>query len=75
MTALAEQLTANGIFPSVTVADLAISAGQAYRDGNGQVRCAGSPVAVQADVRAASQVAGLVLMTTPPHRGNGANKW
>lgn len=78
MTALADQLAALGKYPSATVADLAITAGQVVRDANGQVRCAGSPTPVQADVPAASQVAALTLLpggAAPPHKGSGNNKW
>lgn len=77
MTALADQLCAYGIFPNPTVADAAITAGQVYKDGNGQVRVAGCRRAVVADITAASQVTSL---TSEPGghtktKGSGSNKW
>jgi hypothetical protein len=78
VTALAEQLVAGGRFPSVTVADAAITAGQVFRDANGQVRCAGSATPIQADQPSVAQVPALTLNpggAAPPHKGTGNNKW
>jgi hypothetical protein len=78
MTALAEQLTALGYYNTTTIADLAITAGQVYRDSNGYVRCAGSTTAVVANVAAESQVAALTLNpggNAVPAKGQGNNKW
>jgi len=78
MTALGEQLAALGKYPSATVADLAITAGQVVRDANGQVRCSGTPTAIQADAASASQVSGLTLNpggNAIPAKGQGNNKW
>lgn len=78
MTALADQLAALGKYPSPAIADLAITAGQVVRDGNGQVRCAGSSNAIVADVAANGQVAALTALpggNSPPTKGSGNNKW
>jgi hypothetical protein len=78
MTALADQLAAQGKYPSAAVADLAITAGQVRRDANGQIRCAGSTTAVVANVSAESQVAALTLNPggiAVPAKGQGNNKW
>ncbi len=74
MTALAEQLSADGYFMTTAIADSAITAGQVYRDGNSQVRVCGHSSAVVAGVLsgASSQVAGLNLrdnVTSPLERG------
>lgn len=80
MTALADQLAADGYFMTTAIADLAITAGQVHRDGNSQVRVAGRSAAIVADQLsgAATQVAALPLrdqMTPSIARGTGANKW
>ena len=78
MTALAEQLVANGRFPSVAVADAAITAGQVFRDANGQVRCAGVATPIQADQPSSAQVPGLTLNPggfAPLKKGTGNYKW
>lgn len=78
MTALAEQLAAQGKYPSATIADLAITAGQVVRDANGQIRCAGCSTAIQADIASNGQVAALTLLpggTAISHKGSGNNKW
>jgi hypothetical protein len=78
MTALAEQLTALGYYNTTAIADLAITAGQVYRDSNGYVRCAGSNNQVQADVASTGQVAGLTLLpayAAAVARGTSTNKW
>lgn len=78
MTALADQLVANGRFANVTIADAAITAGQVFRDSNGQIRCAGVATPIVADVAATSQVAALTVVPggyAPPKKGQGNNKW
>lgn len=77
MTALADQLTAIGEFATAAIADLAITAGQVYKDGNGQVRCAGSPRAIVADIASTSQVSSLTATVggEGKHKGSGNNKW
>jgi hypothetical protein len=76
MTALADQITGLGYYPSSVIADLAITAGQVYKDGNSQIRVAGSATAIQPAVDAAGQVAALtVVQTAPGHKGSGNNKW
>ena len=72
MTALAEQLAADGYFPSTAVADSAITAGQVYKDGNNQVRVLGAGCAVVArSYDAESQVASLTQRNSsqPGQRG------
>lgn len=78
MTALAEQLTALGKYPTTAIADLAITAGQVQRDANGQIRCAGCTTALQADIASNGQVAALTLLpsgTAQAAKGSGNNKW
>ena len=78
MTALAQQLCDDGLYPNVTAADAAITNGQVYKDDNGQIRCAGSPRPVVAGVDAAGQVASVTLNAggATKHRGGSTNsKW
>lgn len=78
MTALGEQLAASGYFPSTTVADLAITAGQVVRDSNGQIRVTGSSTPIEANVQTKATRDTLTLLPggdAPPKKGSGANKW
>jgi hypothetical protein len=68
VTALARKCVAVGWFNNETLADAAITAGDVYKDANGDIRCTGKAGTIShgAIVRSQEDASGLTQRFVPP---------